>query len=143
MAGTEHREVVWVDLEVIVALGISHQLGIDLGICFDHLAATMADEMAMSCCSEVKGGRSLAGMGMLDDPDALELLNDAIDRRTRHFGTRLLDERCERIDAEMSRVARQDLEGHPLRRRDPSAGRSNSLDSLVDPFSPHGARLGA
>ena len=102
--------MVGIDLEAEPATGLADELIKEGWRCLEHLAAVLADQVAMGLRGQVVGGGSLPGVAVLDDAEALELFEDPVHSGAREVRALLLDQRGELLGGEVARVRCQDLE---------------------------------
>ena len=112
-ATTEDGEVMRVDGEPELALGLAGQFGEELISRFDPLPAPVADEVGMGVRGQQVGGRPMAQMGVLDDAQLLELLQIAVDGREMDIGGPLLHRRGQGFGRQMAVRVEEDLEDDP------------------------------
>ena len=124
--------MVWVHGEAERVVRPVDELAEERQVGLDHGAADLADQVAVGGRAEVVGGRALPGMVVLDDADALELLEDPLDGGRRHVGALGLDGTRELVRGPVSAVLGEDLEQQALGRGDPSSRRTERGEYPVE-----------
>jgi len=121
-AATEYGEMVRVDLEVESGRGEARQPSKDLVGSLDHGAARLTDEMPVSSCGQMVRGWTVSEMGVDDDAQALQIVENPVDGRHVDLGRDHLDLGTELVGGPVPRRSEQSVE-----KEDPRAGHPSPL----------------
>src|SRR5437588_2916259 len=128
-----HGEVPGVEDEVVFVPQLTGQRVERLGVDLDDAPAPLAHDVGMGALAEVVHGRAVPEVSVLDDPEALEVVEDPINRRLVDVGLTSLHGGRQPLSRRMAVVLEEGGHQCPARRRDAAARGPQPLEDVVEP----------